>query len=745
MGIFRILKKNKKKEKIKNQKIKDKEQNLIELEEKIPDLLSGDEKSIRVLCSPDGVNTAPLQYMELTDGGKNYYICNFYIDKIGRTSRFAETYPVLFNLPNTTTKVSIRSLSKEKTIKFLDDRSNALESEQIIAKKNGDSNRYKKLQNRINECDRWKVEVDDGYTCLFEVGFLFSIYAETVEKLEDLCSAFYTTAKGAGIDIVSTYSVHPEAYLSNAPVADMMNIGVGPFKDTIVKYHVLDKNGVAAIFNHTQSNFSHKNGILGGHIIDTLRPALIDPYDKSHDNFNVSVSGVSGVGKSATLKMWLSRFALIFGHKLAVIDLDSSNGQDGEYADCVRAIGGVVYQIKNNSENIINMFDLSEEYEWNFKTRQEERKLYLTEKVNDCTSIIMTMIKNGRDNIDFDTDTFLNDIVSKAIMQLYVDRGIEEGVPDSLYDVGETFLNNKLVAAKIKKTMPTLTDLYIELRRDQKKNKSEYHKKAFAIALAALEVYVRDVIYSEDSITIITADEYERLPLGADGYKRKTINGKEEIIFRVRGFKTYFDGQSTISFNIRECGGVDIDLSQLPDSDRDIAQQIATLFIIEHCVKKNSNNPNLLQKLYFLIDEYHRMFNYLTALGLISSLYRQARKRYVSMITVTQALVDYNVNEETRAILKNSAMKIIFKQDKMDSDFVKKVTPLTDIQLERIMGMGGGKNALGEYDDSRKGELCLIDNNIDVVFIKVDYLKETEAVICETDAENRAKLFKKTA
>ena len=112
---------------------------------------------------------------------------------------------------------------------------------------------------------------------------------------------------------------------------------------------------------------------------------------------------------------------------------------------------------------------------------------------------------------------------------------------------------------------------------------------------------------------------------------------------------------------------------------------------------------------------------------------------------MTQALVDYNVNEETRAILKNSAMKIIFKQDKMDSDFVKKVTPLTDIQLKRIMGMGGGKNALGEYDDSRKGELCLIDNNIDVVFIKVDYLKETEAVICETDAENRAKLFKRTA
>lgn len=33
----------------------------------------------------------------------------------------------------------------------------------------------------------------------------------------------------------------------------MMKVGKGPFKDLIVKYHIMDKNALGDTFNHTES------------------------------------------------------------------------------------------------------------------------------------------------------------------------------------------------------------------------------------------------------------------------------------------------------------------------------------------------------------------------------------------------------------------------------------------------------------------------------------------------------------
>ena len=87
---------------------------------------------------------------------------------------------------------------------------------------------------------------------------------------------------------------------------------------------------------------------------------------------------------------------------------------------------------------------------------------------------------------------------------------------------------------------------------------------------------------------------------------------------------------------------VDIDISSLPEDEKNVAQQVGTSYLNEYLIKKNSSNPKKLQKLIILIDEFHRTFPYATARNLVASLYRQARKRYVSMVTITQALTDYS-------------------------------------------------------------------------------------------------------
>ena len=83
---------------------------------------------------------------------------------------------------------------------------------------------------------------------------------------------------------------------------------------------------------------------------------------------------------------------------------------------------------------------------------------------------------------------------------------------------------------------------------------------------------------------------------------------------------------------------------------------------------------------------------------------------------------------------------MLLKQDIMDRDFLKKATPLTDAEIDKVISQGGDPD--DKDDDSRKGELCLIDNG-KVVFVKVDYLVESEADVVETDIRKIQKMHEK--
>lgn len=710
-------------------------------EEEIPNLFSSDRKTVRTLCSPDGVNPNPLGYMIINDGSKDIYICTMYIDKMPRRATFAETFQELQDYPHTTSNIYISPLLVSEASKMLDKRVVELDSELLAAERETDRNRYRKIGKKMSNTEAWADSIEGGENVMYRVAMTFSIWAESLDELNDLCSGIHDIAKEKRIDLVSAYSVQPEAYLSAAPLNYVEKWKVGLLSDRVFKYHIMDRYSLSTIFNHTKSHFSHKNGILAGHNMATGQPVLVDPYDSGHDGYNIVVTGITGVGKSASLKMWTSRLMEIFDYKLAVVDYDSPNGMEGEYVTTVAVHGGVVYQIKNGSENKLNPFELEEELIYNTKTGSEERALFVQDKVSDCTYILLSMIKAGKENIEFDTDTFLSAIVANCVFELYAEREIIEGKPDSLYQTNvKTDGDNIFTSGRKKKELPTISDFYIKLLKKRKENTDEFYEKAYALALAGMEPFIQEVIYTEQSVTIINRLEYEQLPVDTNGRKVKMINGIDEIVYRKVGIKTYFDGQSTVPVT-KDTRCIDIDISQLPKNDRVIAQQIACSFINEFFVKKNSNNPNRIQKCMFLVDEFHNSFDNLETRKYMESLYRQARKRYVSMVTATQALADYEKYEETKAIVKNSAMKILFKQDIMDSAYIRNVTKLTETQISQVTQLGGTIGLGGSAEKKRKGECCLIDNNDNVVFVKVDYLTRTEAKICETDPAEIAKMM----
>jgi hypothetical protein len=100
------------------------------------------------------------------------------------------------------------------------------------------------------------------------------------------------------------------------------------------------------------------------------------------------------------------------------------------------------------------------------------------------------------------------------------------------------------------------------------------------------------------------------------------------------------------------------------------------------------------------------------------------------MWIITQNYSDYHKYGETKDILDDVAMHFMFKQAPAARELISSQTVLTNAAVSRVLKLGEDSN--DPNDKSHKGEVCMIDGD-NVVFMKVDYLRETEAVFAETD------------
>ena len=114
----------------------------------------------------------------------------------------------------------------------------------------------------------------------------------------------------------------------------------------------------------------------------------------------------------------------------------------------------------------------------------------------------------------------------------------------------------------------------------------------------------------------------------------------------------------------------------------------------------------------------------------MADLYRSARKRYIASIVSTQALADFKQYEETEAIVKQSPVIFLFRQAKQDKEFLEKATNLTPAQMDRMLSLGGKEREDGTA--AEKGQVCIVVDDR-VTFVQVDYLKNSELEIVETN------------
>lgn len=709
---------------------------------------------LRHIAAPNGVDPNTNSYFTVNDAGKDIYYRSFTLEVIPKRTTFAETFADLFNFESCTSSVFIEPMSESTTIRKLDRRVINLEGELYEAENDQNTNKSRKKAGKFVETEGWAREVENGETRFFEVGFLFTIHANTLDELEKLTDLFVSKAREKNMEVGSCFAVQAEAFLSNNPLNTRFKTDSAIIRCDGIKMHTFDQESLSTIYNHTQSDFYHKEGVALGQNMLTKRVVLFDPYDGSHDGYCLIFAGKTGSGKSVTIKDLVAKTSLE-KYKFCAID-SQPRGSVGEYAAAAYTLRGKNIQIKADSDTVLNLFEVSETTKMLTDDKSggaEYTTLELKEKIAEITNNIFSMIRGTEKGNDYDIDfklvTFMERIIIDSITILYNNFGIYDKEPDSIYEIGKIVENGRLTSGRVKKKMPTMTDFFKLVLQKEKENSNINYNDSYSLIISKLQDYVKELYYGKDTLTYFTKEQFKEM----DNFKNSSVkyhtyksdeDGKEkqEEVFFIHGIRSYYDGQSTVAID-KDCPFTNIDISQLPDSERVLARQIAMSYLNENFVKKNSENPKFADKLCLILDECHENFYVEYCRKTIDNIVRTARKRNVSTWICTQGLVEFEAYTETKSILRNAAAKFVFKQEHQDKEYLQKVLNLTDSQVELLLSLGGS----GDHSDlkdknARRGEVCIVDNRR-VAFCKIAYefFKETEAYMCETSADEVKKIF----
>lgn len=670
----------------------------------------------------DAYDTSNPEYLYINDMGVNVYARSFYIEQLPLNVIFATTFRGVFQYRDLIASVPIVPLDIGKATEAINKNIKKDEAEIIDAQKRIDTSRVAEMQKTLQTHLKWLEDLRSGQEAFFEMAFLFTLTADSLDNLNFKTKEFVALARKTGIELCSCFGWQDLAYQANAPYNTMASEKQSGslFNRLPIKWHIMDESAAATIYNHTNSHFSHNSGIMAGHNIDTGEIINVDFYSPTHHGYSIAVEGMPGSGKSLMCKVYVARLAP-FGYRFACIDTDRSNGR-GEYSGVCDAVGGVNYELRSNSPNRLNIFEIDEQLEYDRALQRYYRALRIADKATEIYYIIQYIIQYRKTPPDALTANSIEQIVKACVMGVYHDRGIEDGEADTLYADDTGFVDGVVGSGRKRKELPTMSDAFLWILRAQRKNKEPLDAVAYHILKGVFADLVDELYYDEETLERATREDYDN----------QEFSGRS--IIRVRGTRGYFDGQSTIAIS-KDIPFVNIDISDLPDKDKVLGQQVAMSFLEEHFIKKNSignikRGNESFNRLVVICDEAHRMFDVYESRKFLSDQVRTARKNNVSMWIITQNYSDYHKYGETKDILDDVAMHFMFKQAPAARELISSQTVLTNAAVSRVLKLGEDSN--DPNDKSHKGEVCMIDGD-NVVFMKVDYLRETEAVFAETD------------
>jgi hypothetical protein len=158
-----------------------------------------------------------------------------------------------------------------------------------------------------------------------------------------------------------------------------------------------------------------------------------------------------------------------------------------------------------------------------------------------------------------------------------------------------------------------------------------------------------------------------------------------------------------------------LDLHDLKkDEKRDPAMYLLTS-LIWNLVNKNNHRKRAL-----FIDEAHKLLVDPEVAVFYRELVKQARKRNVGVISVTQDVEDFLRNEYGKAIITNSETKILLKQSYASLAEIGTIYPMTDEEKKQLGHLGVGEVVLFREGEHIRLNISVLPFEQSLVFTSTD-------------------------
>lgn len=293
------------------------------------------------------------------------------------------------------------------------------------------------ISSQISDLQRRHAAIRQGLEKLFMTSIQVMASSTDYKVFKKFCNILVKKFAGKGIFLRAADTRQLQALFSMTPLDK--NILKDTFRD-------MESSNIADLFPFGLGGIRHRTGIVIG---EDPQGNLVfyNCWEPSMGNYNITIFGRSGFGKSFLIKLMTLRSSFI-GIVTAIID------PENEYENLMVGMGCPYIRLSPNSNYRINIFDVDEEEDENGNVR-----VNLESTIKAVQAVVFKMIRT------IDPTALTGHVkvrIQELIKELYTERGITED-PLSLYEYRSD--DNTINVAGVKKKMPTLSDLYDKMKK----------------------------------------------------------------------------------------------------------------------------------------------------------------------------------------------------------------------------------------------------------------------------------------
>ncbi|MFC0476828.1 VirB4 family type IV secretion system protein [Robertmurraya beringensis] len=678
------MKEPKKKKQVKSKpskETKNKKKKQTEIED-TPDYQMDTKPSMWDIISPEGlkINSEDHGIIKQSLGTKTYFR-PFYIPRDGYPRKMQTNW--LYKITSSgevDILVDIHKVGKTDAIRTLQRQITMLQSNLTFQTKRGNIDQINDLESKIRDTDLLMSEIQFSENDMYNVSTMGVLYAQSEKELNRYSEALEDEMSSSFFSLATAWGRIKKGYRSVLP------FGKNELPDSLRN---MDRRALSTFSPFISGSGKYMGGIPLGINKITGQLEFITSFGNEEyrpQNYNMFVVGVSGSGKSVTLKLLIARELTGANIYSRLID------PEGEFVRITKRLGGINLNISEEEDICINPLAINftdipldeqdEELELLEDTDEREivekegkkyvRFVPLREKMNDILDFF-DIIARGKNSEDRGLDVFERNYLEEAIQYIFTHKLKLTSHPDSLFSNEVVKVDNQLIQSRVRKPEPTISDVYDYL-------KEHYEKEDKALRLlAAIKPFLRT------------------------------------------GSKPIFDGQTYlgkgVNQSLHDARLVNFNISQMEEGFlRPIAYHVILNYLWEHFVK---NLDNATKKKFVYADEAWTLIDSDQTVSFLEKMARRARKRNAGLRLASQDFVRFVTNSKARGILQNTHAYLFLQQNKIDLKAIQENFDLSAGELNILFGnpdkgegiLRMGKSSVWLQTNPSKEELFFIESN----------------------------------